>query len=257
MIEPHYIFDAPAELKRLSEMVFVEGGTFRMGCEEEDYDAAIWEKPAHDVRVDSFFIGKYPVTQTLWKVVMTSENSSHFIGDDLPVECVSWDDIQIFIEKLYVQTGKKYRLPTEAEWEYAAKGGQYFKDFAFKYAGSNKLNEVGWYDANSYDETKPVGLKSPNFLGVHDMSGNVYEWCYDKIDGYDGYENVIELSEKDVRTGILLNPTGVVKGSSQILRGGTWNFGERYCRSTLRYFSAPSRRYFLMGFRLVFVSPLV
>jgi formylglycine-generating enzyme len=257
MIEPHYIFDAPVELKRLSEMVFVEGGTFRMGSEDDYEDTPNWEKPAHAVKIDSFCIGKYPVTQAVWKFVLNGKNPSHFVGDDLPVETVSWDDVQVFIEKLHAQTGKQYRLPTEAEWEYAAKGGQYFKDFPFRYAGSNKLNEVGWYSKNSHGETQPVGLKSPNFLGIHDMSGNVYEWCSDKTNEYEDYKNVIEQSKKDTKTGALLNPMGLVEGTNRVLRGGNWFSNVRYCRSTFRTSDAPSFRYFNIGFRLVFVPPSV
>jgi formylglycine-generating enzyme len=257
MQESHYIFEHNAELKHLSEMVFVEGGTFRMGSEDDDKDAEDWEKPAHDVTVDSFYIGKYPVTQALWKAIMNEENPSHCIGDNLPVEMVSWVDIQVFIEKLHTQIGKKYRLPTEAEWEYAAKGGQYFKDFPFKYAGSNKLNEVGWYDENSHNETKPVGLRFPNFLGVYDMSGNVLEWCSDRINGYEDYINVLVQSYKDEITGSLLNPVGNVMGNRRVLRGGYWCDNSRNCRTSFRSFGAPLDSIPFIGFRLVFVPPSV
>jgi formylglycine-generating enzyme required for sulfatase activity len=279
MIEPHYIFDAPAELKRLSEMIFVEGGTFRMGSEDDDEDALDWEKPAHDVKVDSFYIGKYPVTQALWKAIMNGDNPSRFIGDDLPVEGVSWDKTQVFIKKLHTLTNKVYRLPTEAEWEYAAKGGQYFKDFPFKYAGSNKPNEVGWYNENNHGETKPVGLKFSNFLGIYDMSGNVFEWCYDKINRYEGYKNVIEQSKKDEITGILLNPTGIVVDMknkkkttssellpdimnaikytpdypSRVTRGGFVLNGEWLCSSQARGHYDPTKNTRAIGFRLVSV----
>jgi formylglycine-generating enzyme len=254
MTEPHYIFDAPAELKRLSEMVFVEGGTFRMGSEYDDKDASEYEKPAHDVTVDSFYIGKYPVTQALWKAVMNGKNPSDSIGNNLPVQTVSCEDIEVFLERLIQQTGKKCRLPTEAEWEYAAKGGRYFKEFPFKYAGSNKLNEVGWYEENSHRQTKPVGLKSPNFLGIHDMSGNVYEWCSDKIGSFQNYNDVIRQSKKVTETGALFNPKGVLDGFSRVLRGGCYYTKDR-CRSTYRYSDADSNRRGYIGFRLVFISP--
>jgi formylglycine-generating enzyme len=250
MTEPHYIFDAPAELKRLSEMVFVEGGTFRMGSEDDDTDAFETEKPDHDVFVDSFYIGKYPVTQAVWKAVMSGENPSHFKGDDLPVETVSWYGVQVFIEKLHAQTGEKYRLPTEAEWEYAAKGGQYFKEFPFKYAGSNKLNEVGWYYENSDEETKHVGLKSPNLLGIHDMSGNIFEWC---SDNFGISEGVINQSISDA----LINLTGVIETTNRVLRGGDWHEGAQNCRSTFRCHIPPSYRSSDISFRLVFVPPSV
>lgn len=165
MQESYYIFKEPKELKRLSEMIFVEGGTFRMG---DNVD----EKNHHLVKLDSFHIGKYSVTQALWKAVMQGKNPSSFVGDNRPIETVSWDDTQDFILKLNKQTGKNYRLPTEAEWEWAARGGKYWKQFPFTYSGSNKLNEVAWYKENSHDETKPVGLKNPNLLGIHDITGN-------------------------------------------------------------------------------------
>ena len=227
-----------------------------MGSEDDDKDAFSSEKPAHDVLVDSFHIGKYPVTQAVWKAVMNGKNPSRFIGDDLPGETVSWDYIQVFIEKLNEKTGEKYRLPTEAEWEYAAKGGQYFKDFPFKYAGSNKLNEVGWYAENSHGETKPVGLKSPNFLGIHDMSGNVYEWCSDKKTSGENYNNVIAKSKKNA-AGALINPTGVSEGTFRVLRGGSWGLNARLCRSTHRVSLAPSDRGNRIGFRLSLVFPSV
>ena len=188
---------------------------------------------------------------------MNGLNPSHFKGDDLPVETVSWNDIQVFIDKLNDKRSQKYRLPTEAEWEFAAKGGQYFEKFPFKYAGSDKLNEVGWYVENSHGETKPVGLKSPNFLGIYDMSGNVYEWCSDKRTGGENYDKVIEQSPKNLETGALLNPTGVVEGTDRVLRGGYWHYGARHCRSTARYAHAPSLRDDYLGFRLALVSPSV
>jgi formylglycine-generating enzyme len=246
MQESHYIFEHDAELKRLSEMVFVEGGTFIMGSKDDDRSAYKWENPEHFVTLDSFHISKYSVTQLLWKAVMNGANSSHFICDNHPVERVSWDDTQVFIQKLQYQTGKKYRLPTEAEWEYAAKGGRYFKDFPFIYSGSDKVSEVGWYEKNSHNATKPVGLKTPNFLGIHDMSGNVWEWCND---GFDTYEILIQKSVKDSE-GTLVNPTGTMRGSP-ILRGGYWLNTAQSCRSTNRHSQSSSYRDSDYGFRLV------
>ena len=254
MNEPRYIFNEPAELKRLSEMIFVEGGTFRMGDNAD-------EKKNHLVKLDSFHIGKFPVTQALWKVVMNGENSSYFKGDNHPVEQVSWEDItEGFLPRLNEMTkllrpeGSFYRLPTEAEWEYAARGGQYWADFPFTYSGSNKLNEVGWYDDNSHSETKPVGLKTPNLLGIHDMSGNVWEWCND---WYGNYEDVIKQSKKDVKTGAIVNPIGVEKGTNRMLRGGGWDYDAENCRSAFRYLYPPSIRGYYVGFRLVLVTPSV
>jgi formylglycine-generating enzyme required for sulfatase activity len=157
----------------LPEMVFVEGGTFMMGS-EDGYDS---EKPAHRVTLDSFEIGKYPVTQAQWQAVMGNNPSYCKNRSECPVENVSWNDVQEFIQKLNSITYKTYRLPTEAEWEYAARGGN--KSRGYKYAGSNNIDEVAWYDKNSGRKTHPVGLKSPNELGLYDMIGNVYEWSRD------------------------------------------------------------------------------
>ena len=154
------------------EMVYVAGGEFEMG--RKDAEAEDWEKPVHKVILSPFFMSKYLVTQELWESVM-GDNPSSFKGTDRPVEKVSWNDAQVFVEKLNVQTGKQYRLPTEAEWEYAARGGK--RSMGFLYAGSDKLKEVGWYDANSGNETHPVGQLLGNELGIYDLSGNVWEWC--------------------------------------------------------------------------------
>ena len=220
------------------EMIFVEGGNFFMGSDEEE--AFGNEKPVHEVKLSGFYIGKFPVTQALWKAVM-KDNPSFFTGDTRPVEMVSWEDTQAFLQKLNKQTGKAYRLPTEAEWEYAARGGQQGK--GYKYAGSNKLKEVGWYDENSHVETKAVGLKYPNELGLFDMSGNVLEWCQDWHD-WDYYKEC----EKQ---GIVENPLGPAEGSDRVLRGGSWDHDARLCRCTYRYHSSPEHRSYRLGFRLV------
>jgi len=224
-------------------MIFVEGGVFEMGSEDEKaYD---WEKPVHKVRVTDFYIAKYPVTQALWKKAMnTNETPSLFTGDDRPVERVSWDDAQKFIQRLNEQTERKgYRLPTEAEWEYAARGGIYWKD-DYKYSGSNQLKEVGWYSENSHGETKAVGLKMPNQLGIHDMSGNVWEWCADWYGGSDYYEECR-------KQGIIENPGGPESGSIRVTRGGSWIGTPRFCRVSFRGNFGPRIRDFNRGFRLV------
>ena len=150
------------------DMILVEGGTFMMGS--EDSDALSSEKPVHEVSLDGFYIGRYPVTQSLWRAVMGNDNNpSYFKGNERPVEQVSWQDAQVFIQKLNGLADKPYRLPTEAEWEYAARGGK--QSEGYKYAGSNKLKEVAWYRGNSHSETKVVGLKYPNELGIYDMPG--------------------------------------------------------------------------------------
>ena len=164
------------------EMVEVRGGTFRMGAtSEQGSDACDWEKPVHSVTLSGYNIGKTEVTQELWQAVMGS-NPSRFKGDNMPVECVSWDDCQEFIRKLNSLTSQNFRLPTEAEWEFACRGGNNSR--GYKYSGSNYIDNVAWYDGNSGDKTHPVATKSPNELGIYDMSGNVWEWCNDWGGGY-------------------------------------------------------------------------
>jgi formylglycine-generating enzyme required for sulfatase activity len=160
------------------KMVFVEGGTFTMGCKSEySYDCRDNEVPAHSVTVGSFQIGKYEVTQVQWTAIMEN-NPSESRGDNRPVEHVNWDEVQEFISRLNKATGKNYRLPTEAEWEYAARGGN--RSQGYEYSGSNDLDEVAWYFGNSDGKTHPAGTKKANELGIHDMNGNVYEWCQDR-----------------------------------------------------------------------------
>ena len=217
------------------EMVYVEGGTFTMGAtSEQGSDAYDREKPAHSVRLSNYYIGQTEVTQALWKAVMGS-NPSHIKGDNLPVEKVSWDDCQEFVRKLNRLTGKTFRLPTEAEWEYAARGGS--KSRGYKYSGSNDIGAVAWYFDNSGSKTHPVGTKQANELGIYDMSGNVWEWCQD---WYDGYSSSTQT-----------NPTGPYNGSSRVLRGGCWYGGAGSCRVSFRIFSYPSCRDFSIGIRLV------
>jgi formylglycine-generating enzyme required for sulfatase activity len=199
------------------EMILVEGGTFQMG---------------RQVTLSSFSIGKYPITQVQWKAVMGT-NPSHFKGDDLPVEMVSHDDIQQFLSELNRLMGKTYKLPTEAQWEFAARGGNQSK--GFEYSGSNNLNEVGWFDDNSGSKTHSIGKLAANELGIYDMSGNVWEWCAD----WHGYSNAVR------------NPTGAATGTDRVLRGGSWYGDSGDCRVARRDFLSPSRRNRLCGFRVV------
>ena len=187
------------------EMVYVEGGTFTMGA--TDGKAKDREKPAHRVTLDSFSIGKFLVTQRLWKAVMGS-NPSHFKGNNLPVERVSWKNVQEFLQKLNALTGKNYRLPTEAEWEFAARGGN--SSCSYRYSGSNNVDDVAWHWHNSRNSTHGVGAKAPNELGIYDMSGNVAEWCQD---WYGSYSSLPQY-----------NPIGPVSGTSRVIRGGSWNY---------------------------------
>ena len=216
------------------EMVRVEGGTFRMGATSEQ-GSDVWdnEKPVHSVTLSGYYIGKTEVTQALWKAVM-GINPSRFKGDYLPVENVSWDDCQEFIRKLNSMTGQNFRLPTEAEWEFACRGGNNSR--GYKYSGSNNLGSVAWYDGNSGNKTHPVGTKAPNELGIYDMSGNVWEWC---ADWYGDYSS-----------GAQTNPTGPYGGSNRVYRGGSWNYDVGRCRSSNRDFYYPWIRDIILGLRL-------
>ena len=218
------------------EMVFVEGGTFMMGCTaEQGNDCHNDERPVHQVTVNSFRIGKYEVTQGQWKAIMGNNPSYFSKGDNYPAENVSWEDAQEFIRQLNIKTGRNYRLPTEAEWEYAARGGN--KSRGFKYSGSNSVNDVAWNANNSDDSTHPVGTKLPNELGIYDMSGNVWEWCYDWSSSYSASAQ--------------RNPTGTSSGSYRVLRGGCWRAVVSDCRVAFRYDINPTDRYYSLGFRLV------
>jgi formylglycine-generating enzyme required for sulfatase activity len=218
------------------EMIFVEAGTFTMGCTNDDNDCLSNEFPVHEVTLTKdYYIGKYEVTQAQWKAVM-GDNPSYFEGDDYPVEMVSWDDVQTFIAKLNQLTGKNYRLPTEAEWEYACRGGK--SSANYKYAGSNNINDVAWYGAfsggNSGNATHSVGKKQPNELGIYDMSGNVWEWCND---WYGVYSDEAQT-----------NPQGINESSKRVIRGGCYYYSAMYCRVARRgQFNACD---FNLGFRV-------
>ena len=218
----------------IKDMVYVEGGTFMMGAtSERGSDAYDREKPAHQMTLSSFSIGKNEVTQEEWEAVMGS-NPSYFKGKKLPVEKVSWDDCQKFIRKLNQLTGKQFRLPTEAEWEYASRGGS--KSRGYKYAGGNDVGSVAWYDGNSGGKTHDVGQKQPNELGLYDMSGNVWEWCQDWYGDYSSSSQT--------------NPTGSSSGSYCVCRGGSWSDLARFCRVSYRDGDAPGFRIYDLGLRL-------
>jgi len=220
-------------------MILVQSGTFNMGG--TDTEAQDDEKTTQSVTLYTYYIGKYPVTQAQWRAVMNN-NPSYFKGDNLPVERVSWEDALEFCHRLSIITGKNYRLPTEAEWEYAARGGQLSIEKkghqAFKYAGSNNLPTVAWYDENSGNTTHPVGQKNPNELGLYDMSGNVWEWCNDWY-AADYYKN----SPAE-------NPTGPTSGTYRVCRGGSWLNFAVICRVAFRLNDAPGYRFSYLGFRL-------
>ena len=215
-------------------MVPVEGGTFTMGAtSEQGSDVSDDEKPAHQVTLSDYYIGQTEVTQALWKAVMGS-NPSDSKGDNLPVEQVSWDDCQVFIQNLNQLTGKQFRLPTEAEWEYAARGGR--KSRGYKYAGGNDIGLVAWYTGNSGNETHTVATKQANELGVYDMSGNVWEWCSDR---YGDYQS---SSQSD--------PQRPSLGSCRVNRGGSCYCNAGDCRVSYRFFGTPDFRYNDLGLRL-------
>jgi len=226
------------------DLVFVQGGAFLMGTLKDDPDNYGDEHPVHKVTVPSFYLAKYPVTQALWRAVMGEDPPElAFKGSgNRPVERVSWDDAQAFIKILNERTGERYRLPSEAELEYAARGGIYKQGDASsmtKYAGSNKLKEVGWYDENSHDETKPVGLKFPNELGLYDMSGNVWEWCEDVW--HKNYKGAPEDGSAWLKGG---------QENIRVVRGGSWDDNAVLCRVALRGRYYSDLRGSIIGFRL-------
>ena len=258
-------FDIFASLS-YDDMVYVEGGTFLMGAQTSssssanyDSDAFSDESPVHSVTLSSYYIGKYEVTQQLWEYVMnytgaaadgtilsavasdpwlgdSNPSSTYGKGDYYPAYYVSYEDIvNHFIPRLNKITGKTFRLPTEAEWEYAARGGN--KSKGCKYSGSNTIGDVAWYDDNS-SSTHQVGTKQANELGIYDMSGNVYEWC---SDWYGSYSSTSQT-----------DPIGPTSGSSRVLRGGSWFNIARGCRVSNRGHFAPSYRDSYDGFRLLY-----
>ena len=214
-------------------MIAVKGGTFTMGATSEQTGAYGDELPTHSVTLSDYYIGETEVTQELWSAVMGS-NPSCFTGDmQRPVEQVSWDDCQTFISKLNQLTGETFRLPTEAQWEYAARGGN--KSKGYTYSGSNEIDEVAWYYDNS-DITNPVKTKAPNELGIYDMSGNVWELCSDWKGSYSSAAQT--------------DPTGPSTGSYRVIRGGGWWYSAAYCRVAYRGNSNPASSSLNLGLRL-------
>ena len=221
------------------EMVFVQGGNFKMGS-----DKYVDSKPLHDVYINDFYMGKYEVTQAEWVKIMGTNPSYFKDCPDCPVERVSWNEITEFLKKLNFVTKEEYRLPTEAEWEYVARGGS--KEFDYNYAGSNSLEEVACYKNNSFDKgknhsdygTNTVGDKKPNQLGIYDMSGNVFEWC---SDWYDNNYNFIVSR---------MNPKGPSNGLYKVIRGGSWSHSSLYCEVGKRHKFEPDKKSSTIGFRL-------
>jgi formylglycine-generating enzyme required for sulfatase activity len=214
-------------------MILVDGGTFSMGAtSEQGEDAYEDESPAHQVTLSSFYIGETEVSQALWDAVM-DKNYSTNRNPSNPVTMVSWQDCQVFVNKLNQRTGQKFRLPTEAEWEFAARGGN--KSQGYKYSGSNNVAEVAWCGNNKGD-SHSIKSKKANELGLYDMSGNVWEWVQDKWGDYPSSAQT--------------NPTGASSGYSRVFRGGSYFHFEEYCRVSKRYYDAPDSRYAYLGFRL-------
>jgi sulfatase modifying factor 1 len=221
-------------------MLPVQGGRFLMGSPEDDPEGINIKHPQHEVKISDFLIGQFPVTQALWKAYMKGKNPSNFQGDEHPVEQVSWDDItQQFLPELRKITGLQYRLPTEAEWEYAARGGKYY-DEDYKYTGSDRLKDVGWFSENSDGGTRPIGQKYANQLGIYDMSGNIWEWCED--DWHDNYDQ----APNDGRAWV----DSPKRGANRVLRGGSWGDDEQGCRTSTRSGWQPDVRLDDIGFRL-------
>lgn len=219
-------------------LVCVEPGTFRMGANEGDDQAIDWEKPVHQVTLTQpYYIATTEVTQELYAAV-TGSNLSYFSGEaGLPVEQVSYTDALAFCEQLSTLTGRTVTLPTEAQWEYAARGGHKAPATPTLYAGGDDLGAVAWYDGNSDGKTHPVAGKAANALGLYDMTGNVWEWC---LDWY-----------VDYTADAVSDPQGPSEGSGRVNRGGSWDYGAKYCRQSSRIINSPDNRYYYMGFRVV------
>ena len=219
------------------ETVYVEGGTFLMGCTAEQNDCDEDEKPPQQVSVSSFHIGKYEITQRQWQKVMHNSPSYFKNCSRCPVEQVSWNEVQEFLKRLKTMTGKTYRLPTEIEWEFAARGGN--KSKGYQFAGGHSIQTVGWYFDNSDYQTHPVGTKAPNELGIYDMSGNVWEWCQT--------EHIYESDE--------LRSKAKSEEIYKVIRGGGWYIRSKYHRLSYRNYDVPDRRYMSLGFRVVLSNP--
>ena len=228
--------------KLMADMVLVEGGTYMMGNPDRDRNDEYAKDVPHEVTLSSFYICKYEVTEALWTAVMGSNPSYHKLGDNYPVERVNWYDCQDFVEKLSELTGRHFRLPTEAEWEYAARGGK--RSRGYRYSGSYNLDEIGWHVGNAHHYKREVGTKKPNELGLYDMTGNVSEWCQDKLD--------IEYYHHSPS----INPQGPDRSTykdNRCFRGGSFCDDEKY--DELKVYTRntgmpPEEKYGHLGLRL-------
>jgi formylglycine-generating enzyme required for sulfatase activity len=218
-------------------LVMVEGGSFEMGCGSDQINCGEDEKPVHKVTISPFYMGKFEVTQAQWQAIMGSNPSNFSDCAQCPVEQINWYDVQDFLKKLNAKTGKDYRLPTEAEWEFAARGGR--KSKGGIYSGGSTIDGIGWHKGNSAGRTHPVGQKQPNELGLYDMSGNVWEWCAD----FYANDFYAVSPERD--------PVGAPNGEYCVERGGSWYYDPEYSRVTVRNGDLPSFRFRSLGFRVV------
>jgi len=231
------------------DMVLVRGGTFKMGCtDEQGSDCKSDEKPSHNVTLTDFYMGIYEVTQAQWKAVMRNNPSDFNDCDSCPVEQVSWNDVQDFLKKLKEMTDKTYMLPTEAQWEFAARGGaSTVLSGTYAFSGSNNIEDIAWFTENAFNigntypnyGTHNVGTKKSNFLDLYDMSGNVGEWCSDLYGNYNRNDQT--------------NPKGPGTGTMHVIRGGAWDSLEADCRVSSRNKLPPDKRTNAVGFRLVYV----
>ncbi len=225
--------------------VWVEGGTFQMGATSEQGSVVESdEKPVRNITLDGFYMAQFEVTQGQWEQVMGTTMQKHYLtyayaglSPEYPMYYVSREDAMAFCKRLSEQTGKYFTLPTEAQWEYAARGGN--KHEKAKYAGGNTLSEVAWYSANSNNATHLYGMKKANALGLYDMSGSVWEWCKDYYGKYDVNDTI--------------NPQGPVSGTNGVFRGGSWSSSENYCRVSFRSYDLPTMQYDNLGFRVVMI----
>ena len=237
-------WDAPVETGSVQftvrgcsfNMQIVQGGTFTMGATSEQgtHDPGSNEYPTHQVTLSDYLIGETEVTQELWISVMDGDDPATNIGLNKPVGTVSWNDCNTFITRLNQLTGEHFRMPTEAEWEYAARGGRL--NSGYKYSGSDNVDEVAWYCENTDNTSQPVKQKQPNQLGIYDMSGNVHEWCSD----------IYELYPETAQT----NPRGAENGPEHIIRGGAYLNTTNYCRVSYRFYYCPSQKSSYVGLRL-------
>lgn len=249
--KPHeeYFIENAGNLGLNMKMIYVEGGTFMMGASDDDKEANSDAKPQHQVTLDSYYIAEFEVTQSQWKKIMGTtinrqlkkkgadyyDRENYGEGDNIPIYSINWFEANDFCQKLSKLTGRTYILPTDAQWEFAARGGN--KSKGYKYSGSDNLNTVAWYESNSNNRIHPVGQKLPNELGIYDMSGNVEEWCYDwKSSNYSPEPQV--------------NPKFIDNSGFKVYRGGSWDGESSYAKVYSRTSRVPEYRAYY-GFRVV------